>query len=206
MNSMTNSEDFSEKTVNLNPFIQFKTWYSEHRISGIAIPDSVSLGTASENGQVSIRSVLLKHFDDNGFVFFTNYRSRKGLQLSLNPRAAMLFYWPESGRQVRIEGVTEKVTEEDSESYFKTRPRESQLTAWASEQSTVIPDRQYLYDRYNFYKDKYSEKPVDRPLHWGGFRLIPEWFEFWQNGEFRLHDRITYTKSKDQWIIERLAP
>jgi len=206
MNSMTNSEDFSEKTVNLNPFIQFKTWYSEHLISGIAIPDSVSLGTASENGQVSIRSVLLKHFDDNGFVFFTNYRSRKGLQLSLNPRAAMLFYWPESGRQVRIEGVTEKVTEEDSESYFKTRPRESQLSAWASEQSTPIPDRQYLYDRYNFYKDKYSEKPVDRPLHWGGFRLIPEWFEFWQNGEFRLHDRITYTKRKALWVIERLAP
>ena len=203
---MTNSEDFSENTVNLNPFVQFKIWYSEHLISGVAIPDSVSLGTASKDGQVSVRSVLLKHYDDTGFVFFTNYRSRKGFQLSSNPRAAMHFYWPESGRQVRIEGSTEKVTEEDSESYFKTRPRESQLSAWASEQSTVIPDRQYLYDRYNYYKNKYSEKPVDRPVLWGGFRLIPEWFEFWQNGEFRLHDRITYTKRKTLWVIERLAP
>lgn len=203
---MTNSEDFSENTVNLNPFIQFKVWYSEHLISGVTIPDSVTLGTANKDGQVSVRSVLLKHYDDKGFVFFTNYRSRKGFQLSSNPRAAMHFYWPESDRQVRIEGTTEKVTEEDSESYFKTRPRESQLSAWASEQSTVIPDRQYLYDHYIFYKNKYSEKPVDRPVHWGGFRLIPEWFEFWQNGEFRLHNRITYTKRKALWEIERLAP
>ncbi len=203
---MTNIEDFSENTVNLNPFIQFKVWYSEHLISGVAIPDSVSLGTSTKNGQVSVRSVLLKQIDDAGFVFFTNYKSRKGVQLSSNPRAAMLFYWPESGRQVRIEGVTEKVTEEESESYFKTRPRESQLSAWASEQSTIIPDRQYLYDRYNFYKNKYLEKPVARPVHWGGFRLIPEWFEFWQNGEFRLHDRITYKKNKGLWVIERLAP
>jgi pyridoxamine 5'-phosphate oxidase len=203
---MTSIEDFSEKTVNLNPFSQFKVWYSEHLMSDAAIPDSVSLGTATKDGHVSVRSVLLKNYDETGFVFFTNYRSRKGFQLSSNPRAAMLFYWPESGRQVRIEGVTEKVTEEDSESYFKTRPRESQLSAWASEQSTVIPDRQYLYDRYNFYKNKYSEKPVDRPVPWGGFRLIPEWFEFWQNGEFRLHDRITYKKIKALWVIERLAP
>ena len=206
MYSMTRNDDFSEETVNPNPFIQFKVWYSEHLSAGVSIPDSVSLGTASEDGKVSVRSVLIKHFDDNGFVFFTNYKSRKGLQLLSNPRAAMLFYWPESGRQVRIEGVTEKVTEEDSESYFKTRPRESQLSAWASEQSTVIPNRRYLYDQYNFYKNKYSEKPVDRPQHWGGFRLIPEWFEFWQNGEFRLHDRITYTKRKALWVIERLAP
>lgn len=203
---MTNIEDFSEKTVNLNPFVQFKVWYSEHLIPGVAIPDSVNLGTATKDGQVSVRSVLLKHFDDTGFVFFTNYRSRKGFQLSTNPRAAMHFYWPESGRQVRIEGSTEKVKEEDSESYFKTRPRESQLSAWASEQSTVIPDRQYLYDHYILYENRYSEKQVDRPMHWGGFRLIPEWFEFWQNGEFRLHDRITYTKRKTLWVIERLAP
>lgn len=203
---MTYNKDFSEMTADLNPFVQFKTWYDERLISGIAIPDSVSLGTASAEGRVSVRTVLLKDYDDTGFVFFTNYRSRKGVQLSLNPRAALLFYWPESGRQVRIEGLTEKVSKEDSESYFKTRPRESQLSARASEQSSVIPNRQYLENQYNYYKNMFSGKPVDKPLHWGGFRLIPEWFEFWQNRDFRLHDRLTYTKRKDLWVIERLAP
>lgn len=203
---MTNNKNFSEKTVDPNPFVQFKIWYNEHLTFGTAIPDSVSLGTATTDGRVSVRSVLLKDFDDTGFVFFTNYRSRKGFQLSSNPEAALLFYWQESGRQIRIEGVTKKVSEEISESYFKTRPRESQFAAWASEQSSVIPDRQHLEKRYNYYKNLFSEKPVDRPAQWGGFRLIPRWFEFWQNGEFRLHDRITYRKSKDLWIIERLAP
>jgi pyridoxamine 5'-phosphate oxidase len=118
----------------------------------------------------------------------------------------LLFYWPESGRQVRIEGVTKKVSAKDSESYFKTRPRESQLSAWASEQSSIIPDRQYLEKRYDIYKNLYSDKPVDKPPHWGGFRLIPEWFEFWQERQFRLHDRLTYTKRKDLWVIERLSP
>jgi len=203
---MTNNKNFSEKTVDPNPFVQFKIWYNEHLTFGTAIPDSVSLGTATTDGRVSVRSVLLKDFDDTGFVFFTNYRSRKGFQLSSNPEAALLFYWQESGRQIRIEGVTKKVSEEISESYFKTRPRESQFAAWASEQSSVIPDRQHLEKRYNYYKNLFSGKPVDRPAHWGGFRLIPRWFEFWQNGEFRQHDRITYRKSKDLWIIERLAP
>lgn len=203
---MTSYKDFSEKTVDPNPFVQFKIWYSEHLTSGITIPNSVSLGTASEDGYVSVRTVLLKNYDDIGFVFFTNYRSKKSFQLSSNPRAALLFYWPESGRQIRLEGVTEKVSEEDSESYFKTRPRENQLTAWASKQSSVIPNRQHLANLYNSYKNKFSGKPVNKPLHWGGFRLIPEWFEFWQNEEFRLHDRITYTKRKHLWVIERLAP
>jgi pyridoxamine 5'-phosphate oxidase len=203
---MTNNKDFSEVIADLNPFVQFKTWYNKHLNSGIAIPDSVSLGTASSNGHISVRTVLLKGYDDSGFVFFTNYRSRKGLQLSSNRRAALLFYWPESGRQVRIEGITEKVSKEESEYYFKTRLRESQLSTWASEQSFVIPNRQHLDNRYNYYKNIFSGKPVDKPQHWGGFRLIPEWFEFWQNGEFRLHDRITYTKRKDLWVIERLAP
>jgi len=203
---MTSYKDFSEKTVDPNPFVQFKIWYSEHLTSGITIPNSVSLGTASEDGYVSVRIVLLKNYDDTGFVFFTNYRSKKGFQLSSNPRAALLFYWPESGRQIRIEGVTEKVSEEDSESYFKTRPRENQLTAWASKQSSVIPNRQHLANLYNSCKNKFSGKPINKPLHWGGFRLTPEWFEFWQNEEFRLHDRITYTKRKHLWVIERLAP
>ena len=198
--------NLSENTIDPDPFIQFKTWYSEHLMCGIEIPDSVTLATASSDGHISARTVLLKGYDEKGFVFFTNYNSRKGLQLSSNPRAAMLFYWPESGRQVRIEGVTDKMTEKDSESYFITRPKESQLSAWASEQSSIIPDRQYLDKRFDIYKNLYSDKPVDKPHSWGGFCLIPEWFEFWQERQFRLHDRLTYTKRKDLWVIERLAP
>jgi pyridoxamine 5'-phosphate oxidase len=203
---MTNNKKISEISAHPDPIVQFKIWYGEHLISGIAIPEAVTLATASADGKVSARTVLLKDYNEKGFVFFTNYKSRKGFQLSSNPRAALLFYWPESGRQVRIEGLTEKVSDKDSESYFRTRPRESQLSAWASEQSSVIPNRQYLENRFDFYKIKYSDKPVDKPRYWGGFRLIPEWFEFWQEGDFRLHDRLTYTKRKNLWVIERLAP
>lgn len=203
---MINNNDFSEKTFDANPFAQFKAWYDEHLTVGIAIPESVTLATATTDGIVSARTVLLKGFDDTGFVFFTNYNSRKGIQLSSNPRAALLFYWPESGRQVRIEGIAEKVSEKESESYFRIRPRESQLSAWASQQSSVIPNRQHLDKLYDFYKEKYSGNPVERPQYWGGLRIIPEWFEFWQEGEFRLHDRLTYTKRNGEWVIERLAP
>jgi pyridoxamine 5'-phosphate oxidase len=203
---MTRRNDFSEKTVDPNPFVQFRIWYEERLKSGIAIPDSVSLATASSDGRVSVRTVLLKDYNDEGFFFYTNYKSRKGFQLSTNPRAALLFYWPESARQVRLEGITEKISEEDSDSYFKTRPRESQLSAWASEQSSVIPDRQHLENRYNYYENLLSGKPVDKPQQWGGFRIIPDWFEFWQEGEFRLHDRLTYTKRNDLWLLKRLSP
>ena len=203
---MSKSQIFSENMIDPNPFIQFKSWYSDHLKEGIAIPEAMTLATSSNDGHVSARTVLLKDYDDKGFLFFTNYRSRKSSQLALNPKAALLFYWPESGRQIRIEGVTEKIPEADSESYHRTRPRESQLSAWASEQSSVIPDRQHLEKLYNFYKNSYSEKQIEKPPHWGGFRLIPDWFEFWQNGEYRLHDRMTYTKREDLWIIKRLAP
>ena len=198
--------NLSEKSVDLNPFVQFDIWYKEHLSSGIAIPESVSLATASADGQVSVRSVLLRGYGENGFTFFTNYESKKGVQLSSNNKAALLFYWPESGRQVRIEGTAEKVSREDSESYFKTRPRESQLSAWASEQSSVIPDRFHLEEMYNFYKDKFSGRPVDKPPTWGGFRIVPKWIEFWQEREHRLHDRISYTLTSGGWRIERLAP
>jgi pyridoxamine 5'-phosphate oxidase len=198
--------DFSENSVDPNPFVQFKTWYEEHLLSGIDIPDFVTLATASDEGRVSARTVLLKDYNDSGFVFFTNYKSRKGLQLSSNPHAALLFYWTESGRQIRIEGYTEKISENESDSYFRTRPRESQLSALTSEQSSIIPDRKYLDNLYDINNKKYAGKPVDKPVHWGGYRLFPEWFEFWQNGEFRLHDRLSYSKRKDRWIIERMAP
>lgn len=203
---MIRNSTLSEKTVDWDPFVQFKTWYNAHLNSGIELPEAVTLATASTGGIVSARTILLKDYTAEGFVFFTNYNSSKSLQLSSNSGAAMLFYWPESARQVRIEGLTEKVSEKDSEAYFRTRPRESQLSAWASVQSTTIPDRQYLDAMYNLFKNKYSGKPVERPPYWGGMRLIPARFEFWQEGEFRLHDRITYSKRKDIWVIERLAP
>jgi len=196
----------SEKTIDPSPFVQFDIWYGERLATDIEIPNTVSLGTASTEGSVSVRTVLLKGYDKSGFVFFTNYNSKKGQQLSSNQRAALLFYWPESSRQIRIEGFAKKVTEEESVSYFKTRPRESQLAAWASDQSTVIPDRQYLETRYGVFKETFHSIPVNKPPHWGGFRLIPDWFEFWENGDFRLHDRITYTKRKELWVIERIAP
>jgi pyridoxamine 5'-phosphate oxidase len=196
----------TEKTVDQDPFLQFRNWYNEHLEADIAIPDTVSLGTASADGRVSVRTVLLKGFDNDGFIFFTNYNSRKGVQLSENQSAAMLFYWPESGRQVRIEGVAEKVTEIESASYFITRPRDSQISAWASEQSSVIPDRLFLENRHEFFKRKFENKDVEKPPHWGGFRLLPDIFEFWQDGEFRLHDRLVYTRTRNRWIITRLAP
>jgi pyridoxamine 5'-phosphate oxidase len=203
---MAIQNNFTEKTIDPNPFVQFNKWYKNRLSSGIAVPNTVSLGTSSEEGKVSVRTVLLKGFDETGFVFFTNYNSRKGSQLSSNHRAALLFYWPESDKQVRIEGIAERTSEKESDIYFKTRPRESQLSAWASKQSSVIPDRHHLEKQYDLYKDKFNDKSVDKPPHWGGFRVVPDWFEFWQAGDFRLHNRITYTKRKNLWVIERLAP
>jgi pyridoxamine 5'-phosphate oxidase len=203
---MASFNHFSEKNADLNPFLQFDIWYKEHIKSGISVPDAVSLASADSEGQVSLRTVLLKEYDDNGFVFFTNYTSKKGIQLTTNPRVALLFYWPESARQVRIEGFVKKVSEEESESYFRSRPFESQISAWASDQSSKIPDRQYLEKQYDFFLKKFKDNPVEKPENWGGFRIVPEWFEFWQEGKFRLHDRITYTKRNDRWIIGRLAP
>lgn len=196
----------SEDTVNQNPFIQFDNWYQDHLASGVAIPNSVSLGTSTADGKVSVRTVLLKEYGEDGFVFFTNYNSKKGSQLKDNHNVALLFYWHESGRQVRIEGVAEKISSQESDSYFSTRPKESQLSAWASKQSTVVPGRHYLEDRHEYYKQLFSDRIVDRPPHWGGFRIVPSWFEFWQNDERRLHDRLTYTKLNNAWILERLAP
>ena len=203
---MASLNNLSEKTADLNPFLQFDIWYKEHLNSDISVPDAVSLGTADSEGQVSVRTVLLKGYDDKGFVFFTNYKSKKGIQLASNPKVALLFYWPESARQIRIEGSVKKVSEEESQSYFKSRPFESQLSAWASDQSSKIPNRQYLEKQYDFFLKKFKDNPVEKPKNWGGYSIMPEWFEFWQEGKFRLHDRITYTKRKNKWIIERLAP
>jgi pyridoxamine 5'-phosphate oxidase len=196
----------SEESFDPDPIVQFGKWYNDHLEAGSAIPDSVSLGTASAAGRVSVRTVLLKGYDKNGFVFFTNYNSKKAVQISENHSAALLFYWAESGRQVRIEGIVEKVTEKESADYFSTRPRDSQISAWASEQSSVIPDRSFLEEKHEFYSTLFENKQVEKPPHWGGFRLIPDWIEFWSDGEFRLHDRIVYTRTNEVWVISRLAP
>ncbi|MGE5421469.1 MAG: pyridoxamine 5'-phosphate oxidase [Chloroflexota bacterium] len=199
-------EALSEKTVSQNPFLQFDKWYREHLAANVEIPESVFLGTASADGKVSVRTVLLKDHGETGFTFYTNYNSKKGVQIGKNNKVALLFYWPESKRQVRIEGSAEKVAPAISDAYFATRPRDSQLGAWASDQSSGIPDRDCLEEKFTHYKSVYSGFPIPRPDHWGGYRIIPEWFEFWEDRENRLHDRITYTRKGDYWIIARLAP
>jgi pyridoxamine 5'-phosphate oxidase len=200
------SKSLSEQSVDKDPFIQFDRWYKEHLSLVTTYPDSVSLGTASADGTISVRTVLLKEADSRGFVFFTNYNSKKGRQLIENPNAAMLFYWPESSRQVRIEGGVEKISDKESESYFSSRPRENQISAWTSIQSTVISGRDHLDGQFEFYTTKFKGKSIPKPPHWGGFRIIPELFEFWQEGKHRLHDRIIYSLSLNTWKIERLAP
>jgi pyridoxamine 5'-phosphate oxidase len=189
-----------------DPFAQFDLWYIERLASGVSYPDSFSLGTADSAGAVSVRTVLLKEYGPEGFVFFTNYESRKGGQLSQNPFAAMLFYWPESERQVRIEGRTSRVSEDDSINYFRSRPRESQIGAWASNQSRVIPGRSFLEKRFSEFEEKFRGKYIPRPPYWGGYRIVPSWFEFWQEGIHRLHHRIVYRLEKGIWITEILAP
>jgi pyridoxamine 5'-phosphate oxidase len=200
------SKSLSEHSVDKDPFIQFDQWYRERLMSVKKYPDSVSLGTASADGTVSVRTVLLKEYDSRGFVFFTNYKSKKGNQLAENPNAAMLFFWPERMRQVRIEGRVEKISEEESEKYFSSRPRESRIGSWASSQSHTIPGREYLDERVSFFTEKFKGKPVPKPPHWGGFRIIPSMFEFWQEGKSRLHDRLVYIPGKKGWSVKRIAP
>jgi pyridoxamine 5'-phosphate oxidase len=196
----------SESSVDPDPFLQFESWYKERLAEGIPDPDSMTLGTAGKDGRVSVRSVLLKGFDERGFLFFSNYKSRKGTHLQSNPRAALHFYWPESARQIRIEGIVKKTTAGESDRYFNSRPEESRISAWASKQSSIVPGREYLEEKYSFYKKYFIHRNLRRPLQWGGYRLNPVWFEFWQERQYRLHDRITYTLTGGKWIIDRLAP
>jgi pyridoxamine 5'-phosphate oxidase len=197
---------FSEAMAENDPFVHFDKWYKEHLSLSISVPDSFSLATASSGGKASVRTVLLKSYGREGFVFFTNYESKKGKQLEENPYAAMLFYWPESSRQIRIEGSVVRLPEGDSVKYFLSRPKESQIGAWASRQSTVIPDRDYLENRFTEFQDKFHGKNVPKPPYWGGYRIIPSWFEFWQEGKHRLHDRLIYVHENGSWKISRLSP
>lgn len=194
-------------TVDRNPIKQFQRWLDDAIAACIVIPNAMTLATATPDGKPSARLVLLKHADDRGFVFYTNYNSRKGRELALNPYAALVFSWIELERQVRIEGIVEKVPPEEADVYFTTRPRDSQLSAHASPQSEVIESRNVLDHRMKELSKQYRSKDVPRPPHWGGYRLVPSVIEFWQGRKSRLHDRIEYRRSSDgAWDIRRLAP
>lgn len=198
----------TKDNIDANPIRQFQTWYDEVRASGVSEQDTISmtLATTGTDGQPSARIVLLKSFDDRGFVFYTNYQSRKGQELSENPRASLLFYWPQLWRQVRIEGVVEKVSPAESEAYFQSRPLGSKLGAWASNQSQVVDQRETLEARFAELQKRFGED-IPRPEHWGGYRLKPNSIEFWQGRDNRLHDRLRYQRQEDGgWLIERLGP
>ena len=190
-----------------DPLEQFRRWYAEAEAAEIRAPHAMALATAAPTGAPSVRMVLLKDVDGDGFVFFTGYASRKGGELDANPQAALLFYWDPLGRQIRVEGRVERVPPEESDAYFATRPRGSQLGAWASNQSSVIPGRGDLEHRFHELETTYRDLPVPRPPHWGGFRVIPVEIEFWQGRPDRLHDRFVYRlREHKDWIIERLSP
>ena len=197
---------FDESTVEVNPFQQFSKWMEEALKSDLLDPTGMALGTANKDGIPAVRMVLLKGFDENGFVFFTNYESHKGSDLINNPNASILFFWKELERQIRITGTIEKTSRQESEEYFHTRPLESQLSAWASRQSSPISSRRFLENEFEELKLKYEHKQIPLPPFWGGFRLIPNYFEFWQGRENRLHDRISYRIKNDFWEIVRLSP
>lgn len=190
-----------------NPIAQFERWMQEAIDAGEHLPNAMTLATADESGRPSARITLLKGVDDDGFVFFSNYDSRKGRQLSASPYAALVFYWGEMGRQVRVEGGVERVSETESSDYFATRSRGSQLGAWASPQSTVLANRQELEAIVQQFSDRFEGCDIPLPPHWGGFRLRPEMIEFWKGRASRLHDRFRYTRLESgDWTIERLAP
>lgn len=199
----------TRKDLLSDPIQQFKLWFEE--LSKVELPDwfesnAMTLSTSTKEGLVSSRIVLLKHIDDNGFTFFSNYRSHKALQLDENNRAALNFFWPMFDRQVRIEGVVEKVDSQTSDTYFNARPLSSRLGAIASPQSQKIDDGDLLEKRVEELSAKYSDGNVPRPEHWGGFRLLPTMIEFWQGKPSRLHDRYQYSKNGTNWSISRLAP
>jgi pyridoxamine 5'-phosphate oxidase len=196
----------SKDSIDANPIRQFQSWYDDVLAAGIPDADAMTLATATKDARPSARVVLLKGFDDNGFVFYTNYLSRKAHELNENPQACLLFYWSGLWRQVRLEGAVEKISEEESERYFQSRPLGSKLGAWASNQSEVIDNRETLEERFVELQKGFGEN-VPRPTHWGGYRLKPNAIEFWQGRDNRLHDRLRYRLQENgAWVIERLGP
>jgi pyridoxamine 5'-phosphate oxidase len=196
-----------ESDVAANPFHQFRAWLDEALAAKLPQPLGMALATVTTDGRPSVRLVLLRGFDERGFVFFTNYESRKARELENNPRAALVFYWPELDRQVRIEGNVERISAEESDAYFQSRARGSRLGAWASPQSQIIASREVLDRRMEELEAEYREAEVPRPPYWGGYRVIPASIEFWQGQTNRLHDRLRYRRLEGgSWCLERLAP
>ncbi|MBW4633138.1 MAG: pyridoxamine 5'-phosphate oxidase [Iphinoe sp. HA4291-MV1] len=200
-------EGLSVSDVNSNPFIQFRQWFDQALATQVPEPNAMTLATATPDGKPSARMVLLKGFDQRGFVFYTNYNSHKGQELAENPQASLVFWWVELERQVRISGRVEKVSENESDEYFYSRPLNSRLSAWASRQSEVIESREVLEQRMHELQIQYQNQDVPRPRYWGGLRVIPIEIEFWQGRSNRLHDRLLYTRLDDgSWKIVRLSP
>ena len=199
-------KELSEESVSSNPIEQFTIWMNEAIESKLLEPNAMILATASKKGIPSARTVLLKGFDEKGFVFYTNYKSSKARDLDENPNAALLFLWAELERQIRISGKVVQVSREVSEHYFRSRPREHQLGTWASWQSRVLENRNELEKRFEEMKKRFEDKEIPLPPFWGGYQVIPQRIEFWQGRESRLHDRICYTLIDGKWKIERLSP
>jgi pyridoxamine 5'-phosphate oxidase len=201
-----NNVPLLETDLDKSPFAQFAKWFAEAKAAQPQLPEAMTVSTCVEN-VVTSRVCLLKDFDERGFVFYTNYNSRKGAQLSENPRVSLCFFWAALDRQVRIEGAAVKTTAEEADAYFASRPRGSQLGAWASNQSSVVFGRADLDQRFRELEATYKDRPVPRPPHWGGYRVIPLAVEFWQGRADRLHDRFVYRlREPKDWIIERLSP
>ncbi|MEI6523117.1 MAG: pyridoxamine 5'-phosphate oxidase [Bacteroidota bacterium] len=199
-------EILDEKMVNLNPILQFDLWMKEALNADIPEPHAMNVSTVSKEGKPSSRIVLLRDFSENGFVFYTNYNSKKGSDISENNFAAINFFWPQLERQIRIEGKLQKVDSKISDEYFASRPHDSQLGAWASNQSTILKNRQELEENFAALEKKFAGSKVPRPEHWGGYCLVPSSIEFWQGRPSRIHDRIKFTSVNNEWKIERLSP
>ncbi len=195
-----------EQDVDPDPVRQFAAWFQQAQAADLRMPEAAALATASADGAPSVRMVLVKSVDDRGFVFFSNYASRKAGELAANPRAALAFYWDPLGRQVRVEGTVERTSAEESADYVRGRPRGSQLSALASPQSEVIESRALLEERVGELEQRYAQGELPLPTGWGGYRLVPETIELWQQRHDRLHDRLRYRRDVGGWVLERLAP